>query len=146
MNDKLPEHIENHKVKGISIDAKHEDERIWTYGYLVVEHSTGRCFILDVSHGVDVESFMSYAIEVHPETVCRFTGIKINDNEVYENDVVYSDEMETYFIVKWDDTDLEWCLNDHDVINKLSDFYFDELRYDGNTFDNYLENDLEDDN
>ena len=118
----------------------------WIIGNLVVEQSTGRHFIIDLSHFDENTKLCDVMIEVDPSTICQCTGLKDkNGNLIWENDIVaywdsYSTEnglaeADCIGKVVWDDETISF-----QVTNRLSaesyEVLGDECSVIGNVFDN----------
>lgn len=65
------------------------EELDWIIGNLVVEQSTGRHFIIDLSHFDENTKLCDVMVEVDPSTICRCTGLKDKNGKlIWENDIV----------------------------------------------------------
>lgn len=65
------------------------EELDWIIGNLVVEQSTGRHFIIDLSHFDENTKLCDVMVEVDPSTICRCTGLKDKNGKLmWENDIV----------------------------------------------------------
>ena len=116
----------------------------WIIGNLVVEQSTGRHFIIDLSHFDENTKLCDVMVEVDPATICQCTGLKDKNGKlIWENDVC--DRKEQYpEIVEYRDGD--WTLDYSYASHKESGtcycnlgFYVEErkcIEVIGNIFDN----------
>lgn len=116
----------------------------WIIGNLVVEQSTGRHFIIDLSHFNENTKLCDVMVEVDPSTICQCTGLKDKNGKlIWENDVC--DRKEQYpEIVKYCNGD--WTLDYSYASHKESGvcycnlgFYVEErkcVEVIGNIFDN----------
>ena len=121
------------------------EEMDWVIGNLVVEQSTGRHYIVDLSYFDDDTKIQDVLIEVEPSTICQCTGYKDKHGKlIWENSIVaywdtYSTEngqSEAACIGKvvWDTETISF-----QVTNRLSAESYevlDECSVIGNTFDN----------
>lgn len=129
------EYLFKGKIKGTSTGCKELD---WAIGNLVVEQSTGRHYISDLSHFDDITKLHEVMIEVEPETVSRCVGIcDKNGERMWENDVVHMRcnglsgfgkviYRDGCFWVDDKKRDRQYPFSNHDVV----------YRIDGNVFDN----------
>jgi uncharacterized phage protein (TIGR01671 family) len=61
----------------------------WIIGNLVVEQSTGRHFIIDLSHFDENTKLCDVMVEVDPSTICQCTGLSDKTGEIiFKNDIV----------------------------------------------------------
>jgi uncharacterized phage protein (TIGR01671 family) len=61
----------------------------WIIGNLVVEQSTGRHFIIDLSHFDENTKLCDVMIEVDPSTICKCTGIRDKTGKlICDNDII----------------------------------------------------------
>jgi uncharacterized phage protein (TIGR01671 family) len=116
----------------------------WIIGNLVVEQSTGRHFIIDLSHFDENTKLCDVMVEVDPSTICRCTELKDKSGKlIWENDIC--DRKEQYpEIVKYCNGD--WTLDYSYASHKESGacycnlgFYAEErkcMEVIGNIFDN----------
>ena len=84
------------KIKGNLAGHKELD---WAIGNLIVEQSTGKHFIIDLSHFDESTRLCDVVIEVEPSTICQCNGLTDkNGQKIWENDIVHNGN---YFVVKW---------------------------------------------
>ena len=85
----------------ILFKAKTIDGNRWVEGALLWDSYKGkkRCYILE-DNAVDFQEFE----DVHPETVCQFTGLlDKNGNKIFEGDVFKCDfHKDSELVVVWD--------------------------------------------
>ena len=83
MNDR---YLYKGKIKG---NLTGHEELDWVIGNLIVEQSTGRHFIIDLSHFDENIKLCDVIIEVDQSTICQCTGLKDkNGKMIWENDIV----------------------------------------------------------
>ena len=109
----------------------------WVYGLLVI--SDDKYYILlDILNNIKRDDYEVYMIEVIPETVGQYTGLKDdNEKEIYEGDIIkcsfYPD-----FIFEIKFTELCWYMRKIPISEhiKLSEVLYEELEVIGNIYDN----------
>lgn len=116
----------------------------WVYGYYA--EIGGKSTIIE--RKCDTVCFVNgkagkgnKVIEVHPETVCEYTGLSDVNGRRFEGDIFQADngECTQIYIIVWDDQCLEWyaeCIGDPDGTLPLCEFRVDEIEVIGNIFDN----------
>lgn len=129
------EYLFRGKVKGSETGCKELD---WAVGNLVVEQSTDRHYIADLSHFDDVTKLHEVMIEVEPETVSRCVGIcDKNSERMWENDVVLVRGDEEPALIEWNEDDAEWCMTQSgSVMYDFENCWACDLEVIGNRFDN----------
>lgn len=94
------------------------EELDWIIGNLVVEQSTGRHFIIDLSHFDENTKLCDVMVEVDPSTICRCTELKDKSGKlIWENDIANCIEAECCGRIVWNESE--------------AGFYFDVLLEDG---------------
>lgn len=107
------------------------EELDWVIGNLVVEQSTGRHYIVDLSHFEADTKIQDVLIEVDPSTVCQCTGYE----GVFEHDIFDCEYMICEIV--WSETWFQWMVEpvSEDAL-PLIEFSQEEIDVTGNSIDN----------
>lgn len=127
-------------MKEIQYRAKNIETEEWETGYYVrlqsnkVYTKTHRIYTGYAEEDTG-ELFPEY-VDVNPKTVCQFTGMyDINENYIYEHDIVETRIGKAYIIGEVKNEDGTWVIVDYGKIN-LFDVRSEYIKILGNTIDN----------
>ena len=127
----------------------------WVEGFYCCRQETTYCFEEDYErfpvrtlHFIIQERMTDWGlpntfslIEIDPETLCQFTGlVDKNEKKVFENDIHLDKEEELASIVKWDNENARFVLEDYGIAGCLMEYGWDETmgdfgKLDTNGFD-----------
>ena len=117
------------------------EELDWAIGNLVVEQSTGRHYIVDLSYFGDDTKIQDVLIEVEPSTICQCTGLRDKNSKlIWENDIVNCIEAECCGRIVWNESEagfyFDVLLEDETYEEECIYDYVDCMDVIGNVFDN----------
>ena len=82
-------------------------------------------------------------VEVDETTICQYTGLTDkNGNKIWENDVVRDTEDDMTMVVRWDDEELRFVLDDYGYTGCVMEYGFDEFAGIFDVVDTYGFNDF----
>lgn len=118
----------------------------WVEGYYammgkenLVRHYIVQNCALTGLFGDPEENMYFNDVEIDPETLCQYTGLKDkNGNRIWENDIIKHEISDTIGTVKWYQEDyVGWCVDDTIIDEQqFTDEMWNECEVIGNIFDN----------
>ena len=106
----------------------------WVEGHLL-KSFTGICFI---AKSFDNILNVLEAYEVDKDTICQYTGLTDkNGNKIWENDVLRDTDDEIIMVVRWDDEELRFVLDDYGYNGCFMEYGWDELAGEFEVVDTY---------
>lgn len=130
-------------MREILFRAKRIDNGGWVEGYFAIGKwyldEKERYAILPIDLCFYPHCEINEWIEIDPETVCQYTGLKDkNGKRIWENDIIKHEISDTIGTVKWYQEDyVGWCVDDTIIDEQqFTDEMWNECEVIGNIFDN----------
>lgn len=133
-------------MREILFRGKMKDTDKWVEGYYammgkenLVRHYIVQNCALTGLFSDPKENMYFNDVEIDPETLCQYTGLKdMNGNRIWENDIIKHEISDTIGTVKWYQEDyVGWCVDDTIIDEQqFTDEMWNECEVIGNIFDN----------
>lgn len=132
-------------MREILFRAKIKDTDEWVEGYyammgkenLIRHYIVQNCALTGLFDDPEENMYFN-DVEIDPETLCQFTGMRDkNGNRIWENDIVKHEISDTIGTVKWYEEDyVGWCVDDVQIDEQqFTDEMWNECEVIGNFFD-----------
>lgn len=132
-------------MREILFKAKRKDNGEWVEGYLFDDGMPKpKCYfiggiIVKPYEGTTCDEWNVVGIdfyEIDPDTICQYTGLTdINNQEIYENDIVKLPDEDGYFKCEWNEDTARFVLNGDGLTVDFDNYYGYECEVVGNIFD-----------
>ena len=128
-------------MRDILFKAKRIDNGEWVEGGYSYCEKDDTHFITQMSK--DHISYIGRHQQIEPNTLCQYTGLTDkNVNKIWENDVVRDTEEDMTMVVRWDDEELRFVLDDYGYKGCVMEYGFDEFAGGFGVVDTYGFNDF----
>lgn len=89
--------------RDIEFRGKRVDNSEWVYGDLIQSFCENKAYI-DINHCFDIKHILvNPPIEVDKETVGQFAGLVIDNQKIYEDDILFDEHCEEIYVVSFDE-------------------------------------------
>ena len=125
--------MRDYKFRGQKIDTKE-----WIYGsFIQMNSNEHQCFIFPENTPLCIELTDFYTIPILKETVGQYTGQHDkNEKEIYEGDLIFIDDVDGTFTVKWNDYSARLEINGDGITADFDNYYGYECEVVGNIYEN----------